>query len=372
MQLLLIEDDEVDKEIVYRLLKSKDYRIHHVSTGKEALQFIEINHPDCILLDYRLPDVDGLMLLPLLVDDFFPVIVLTGEDSPEVIVEAIQRGAQDYLVKGSLTTEMLTRSIKNAIDKSNLHKEINQKQQELAKQARVLAKRNQDVKALASALSLAEQRERRRISQILHDDVQQMLYGLAARIQILHIKSSPDAKEALKDLFTDIKDLIQQTIDITRILAVDLTPPVLKLGGISSGLEWLAQRMKQIHDLDVELKIKGDCHIENEDMRTLVLQLVQELLFNVVKHAQTKTAFLSMEDKNQHIVIKVQDDGVGFDISKKLTEQPHKIDGFGIYSIQERLNLFDGELEIMSEPGKGTTVTIILPKKFHDWALETV
>ena len=94
MKLLLVEDDEVDREAVRRLLGA-GYVVTNAATGKEALELIAASPPDAVLLDFRLPDMDGIDLVPGFVQGFIPVILLTGEDSPEVIVEAMQKGAQD-------------------------------------------------------------------------------------------------------------------------------------------------------------------------------------------------------------------------------------------------------------------------------------
>src|SRR5690606_13381322 len=97
VRLLLVEDDEIDREAVRRLLGA-GYVVTDVATGKEALEEIAVSPPDAVLLDFRLPDVEGIDLVPNFVQSFIPVILLTGEDSPEVIVQAMQKGAQDYLV----------------------------------------------------------------------------------------------------------------------------------------------------------------------------------------------------------------------------------------------------------------------------------
>src|SRR5690606_5611854 len=116
--------------------------LHEASAGTQALQIVHDHSPACILLDYRLPDIDGLQLLPQFTQAYIPVIILTGEESPEVIVQAMQLGAQDYLVKNHLSRVALEHAITNAIEKIALRRDIEQK--------------NHQVRALASALTLAE------------------------------------------------------------------------------------------------------------------------------------------------------------------------------------------------------------------------
>ena len=111
IQLLLVEDDEIDREAVRRLLGA-GYAVKDVATGKEALEVIANSPPDAVLLDFRLPDMEGIDLVPACVQSYVPVILLTGEDSPEVIVEAMQKGAQDYLVKGHIGRTPLARAVR--------------------------------------------------------------------------------------------------------------------------------------------------------------------------------------------------------------------------------------------------------------------
>src|SRR3954451_5468365 len=184
VRLLLVEDDGIDRETVRRLL-GDGYVVTDVATGKAALEEIGAVPPDAVLLDFRLPDMEGIDLIPYCVQAFVPVILLTGEDSPEVIVQAMQIGAQDYLVKGHIGRNALARAIDNAIEKVALRRDLVHQQAQLAQQALALERSNRQVRALASALTLAEQRERRRISQILHDHVQQMLYGIQMRIYLI-------------------------------------------------------------------------------------------------------------------------------------------------------------------------------------------
>ena len=114
IELLLVDDDEVDRELVCRLLSAM-HVVHEAATAAEALAIIEAQRPDCVLLDYRLPDVDGLQMLPIFTRAYIPVIILTGEESPQVVVQAMQQGAQNYLVKNNLTQIGLQHAITGAI-----------------------------------------------------------------------------------------------------------------------------------------------------------------------------------------------------------------------------------------------------------------
>ncbi|MFN8489358.1 MAG: response regulator [Caldilineaceae bacterium] len=358
IKLLLIEDDDVDREVVHRLIGA-DYVVHDAPTGNQALTLVRTLQPACVLLDYRLPDIDGLELLAFCVRDNIPVVVLTGEESPEVIVRAMQQGAQDYLVKDHISRASLDRAIANAIEKVALRIDLEEKQRRLAAQAADLEEKNRQVRELASALTLAEQRERRRISQILHDNVQQMLYGVQMRAHLIGLDIAPDTQPEVYTHLQEIDSLVKDAIQTTRTLTVQISPPVLRDEGLDAVFRWLVSQMRETHDLRVELLCEAETQAPNEDLRVLLFQLVRELLFNVVKHAGTREAQIKLSKEDDQIVITVEDEGRGFDVNK--LSMSNRSGGFGLYSIQERLSLFGGQLELYSQPGSGTRATIHVP-----------
>jgi signal transduction histidine kinase len=344
-ELLLVDDDEIDRELVCRLL-SPIYVVREATTAQEALAGIELFRPDCVLLDYRLPDMDGLQLLPLLTRTNLPVIILTGEESPEIIVQAMQQGAQNYLVKGSLTAIGLQHAITSAIERMALKRDVEEKNRQLRK--------------LASALALAEQRERRRVSQILHDHVQQILYGIQMRSQLIALDAPPD--ERVREHLAALQGLVGDAILTTRTLTVELSPPVLQNEGLAAALQWLVSHMAERYNLHVVLEIDTDYRVGNEDLSMLLFQLVRELLFNVVKHSGVTEAMLTLASDDDNLIICVADCGRGFDA--QVRAQPMLSGGgFGLYSVRERLALFGGQLRVESGPGKGVRATVLVPRE---------
>ncbi|MBX2998534.1 MAG: PAS domain S-box protein [Caldilineaceae bacterium] len=222
--------------------------------------------------------------------------------------------------------------------------------------------RTRQVRELASALTLAEQRERRRISQILHDHVQQMLYGIQMRNHLLKLDAEPESEPVIHSHIRIMQELVEQAIRSTRSLSVELSPPVLKNEGLASAFEWLAGNMREIHGLEVQTHLVDDYQPASEDLRVLVFQITRELLFNVVKHANVDHARLEMAESGEDLVVRVIDEGSGFDFAA--TDRQHSLEGgFGLYSIQERLALFGGHLRIESMPNKGTIATVVVPQR---------
>lgn len=234
-----------------------------------------------------------------------------------------------------------------------------------------VAERMQQVRTLALAITTAEQRERTRISHILHDHLQQILHSAKMWAE-LAIDEPSTRKEGLPRLV----ELLDEGLDTTRSLTAELNPPALRDKGLPAALDWLADHVAERHGLEVALDISSPVDIPNEELRTLLFQLTRELLFNVVKHAEVDAAtvrarvhpapetpphsvpvdapiFDEPPARTDQVEITVEDAGTGFD--------PSAAPGHGLSSVRERLKLVGGRCDIDSAPGDGTRVTLTAP-----------
>jgi signal transduction histidine kinase len=167
-RVLIVDDSPEDRELYRRFLGSDPghrYELIETETGEEGVAACRTHRPDCVLLDYRLPDLDGLTFLTdlnCIVDGVgVPVIVLTGQGSESVAVEAMKNGAQDYLLKSTMTPASLLRAVENAIQKVTLLREMQRQTRELseanAELQREVAHRNRAEKALQHTYDELEQ-----------------------------------------------------------------------------------------------------------------------------------------------------------------------------------------------------------------------
>jgi PAS domain S-box-containing protein len=247
------------------------------------------------------------------------------------------------------------------------HEELEHRVQErtadLSRAVKTLEMQSEQLRALASELTLAEQRERRRVAVVLHDSVQQLLVG--ARLQLVGLQRVPE--EAVSRTAREVEDLINQSLAASRTLTYELSPPMLYEGGLVPALEWLARWTQDKHGLAVEVSTAGPVKLEAEDARILLFQAVRELLFNVVKHAKAQAATVHVDRLGDQIRVLVEDDGVGFDPAQRYAEGGHA-GGFGLLSVRERLNLLGGRMEIDSTPGRGSRFTLWAPIRRAGWA----
>ena len=210
--------------------------------------------------------------------------------------------------------------------------------------------RTAQVRRLAAQLTVAEQKERERIAHVLHDDLQQQLYGLAMLLPLLQ-RASPDEAERL---LSRAETILDEATFLARTLSTELSPSVLASDQLEDSLRWLAERKRQLYGLQVEVVMEVPCQVVDPATRTLLYQTLREVLFNVVKHAEVEHARLVVQQCDDDVVIRVEDDGRRLDASAAAG-------GFGLTNIRSRLELVGGRFEVETAPGRGTRVTLAVP-----------
>jgi len=212
------------------------------------------------------------------------------------------------------------------------------------------------IRALASQLTIAEREERQRISQILHDDLQQRLFAIKAQLMFMMNDDKQFAvSPAVKAELRQVQQLLSDAVGITRSLSIDLSPIVLQGEGLAEAILWLASQMKAQHGLEVQVQELAKLQNFDNQMRLLLFQTVRELLFNIVKHASTSEAKIILEEIDGKARITVNDAGRGFEVERVLNDAKA---AHGLLIIQDRLGLMGCSLEIVSAPGHGTRVVI--------------
>ena len=217
-----------------------------------------------------------------------------------------------------------------------------------------VAERTASLRRLASELCLAEERERRQIAEHLHDHLGQGLALMKIRLR----KLRGDAVFGGHDqAMNDLLSLCDQAIRYTRDLTFELSPPVLYELGLGPALEWLAEDTERKHKLKVRFKEKGREDIPAQ-LRVMLWKSTRELLHNVIKHAGAGKVSIRLENAPGRVNLEVQDDGHGFDCDLARQEAGQ---GFGLFSIEERLRQLGGVMNITTGPGLGTCVRLEAP-----------
>ena len=230
---------------------------------------------------------------------------------------------------------------------------------------RELVQSQDRLRALATELNLAEQRERKRLATELHDHLAQML--VLGRLKLSQAKRFADAQCA--PFLKETEDVLDESLKYTRTMVADLSPPVLHDLGLPAALRWLSDYMQR-HELAVTVTISEPVEQVTlpEDQAVLLFQSVRELLINAAKHADTGAALVSLAQADDQLMVQVRDEGQGFDLAAAAaaaaaagTANSSLTSKFGLFSIRERMRALGGSFEIESLPGRGTTATLVLP-----------
>jgi signal transduction histidine kinase len=214
-----------------------------------------------------------------------------------------------------------------------------------AQKNRELAVRERELAQLSRKLITAQDEERRRIARGLHDDLIQSLAAIK-----LHLAP---AKERLgAGAYREVTDIVDEAIRQTRTLAYSVRPPLLDDLGLVPSLERLSETVGDEHRLAVRVEADVDERFDVA-VESLVYFVAREALENVVRHAEASRAVLRLTATATDVRLSIEDDGVGFPL-----DGPR---GLGLHGIEERVTVSGGTLEIVSAPGRGTTVTVEVP-----------
>ena len=214
------------------------------------------------------------------------------------------------------------------------------------------------LRSLASQLTLAEEQERRRIATEIHDRISQSL--ALAKIKLGALGAELSLHEENANLAA-IRSLLEQCIHDTRSLTFDLSPPFLYELGLRKALEWLLADIEKQHGVRTRLEWNDEAGSYDDDVRILLYQSIRELLINVVKYAQAKTAQVSLHKDDRGLHVLVEDDGKGFLVNPDGFHMSKEGGGFGIFSIQERFQHLGGSIRVESIPHHGTKISLDLP-----------
>jgi len=343
--MLLVEDDLESAKSMGVMLKRRNVAVRHVVSGEEAAAVFDADVFDVIVADVRLGDMTGMDVLRMVRKDNpdFPFIILTAYDNLETAIQAVQLGAHDYIIKPLLSIETLIEPVKRAIGHYNLVKENGALRGRLRK--------------LASELLRVEEKERHRLASDLHDSVGQSLALAKIKIE----QAMDEANPASRELYiAETLNIIEQVIHETRTLIFDLSPPILYDLGIECALDSLVVRTMKTEPIRIAYKFEKVSQFLSPEVSVVLFRAARELLFNAIKYAHAESVSMSIYSNDGRVHLVVEDNGIGFDV-ESVTSYSSETFGYGLFSIRERLNNYEGTMTIDSCEGKGTKVSLVVP-----------
>ncbi len=345
IRILLVEDDEDDYLLVKVLLskmEGKSFQLDWIASYQEALDAAEKETYDVYLIDYLLGEYDGLELIEELLGRGCraPIILLTGMGDYEVDMKAMERGAADYITKELLSGPLLERSIRYAIS--------NKRNEEALRRSR------EQLKRFSHRLLTVQEKERKRLASRIHDDISSTLSAVKYQFERILQRLAPADHQD----FAAVVKTLQETIEESRGIMIDLRPSILDDLGINAAIEWLCRDFsKKYPDIQTEKAVLLDDLEIADPMRTILFRIIQEALHNTGRHSGAQSVRVCLERTGDHLELTVEDDGRGFEIDEALPAESGKDRiGVGLHAMRERTELSGGTFEVTAVPGKGTRI----------------
>jgi two-component system, sensor histidine kinase and response regulator len=362
--ILVIDDLALNQELIMVILQSKfpNYEVRLAGTGRAGINMALSNLPETILLDINMPGMNGFEVCEELKSDLrtsnIPILLISalGEDT-SIRIKGLKAGADAFITKPfdhsefEATVNVMLR-IKQAEDS------LRERNVKLSETLHEIESYQSKLKRLNIELGRAEERERKRLADFLHD-------GIAQTLSITNIKLST-LKQELKEgkhlkTLHDSSEMISSAIRETRTLIYELNLPILSQLGLTQAIKWKLDQIKEHEQIDVRFSHLYSEDQFEKDIQVMIYRTINELLTNILKHASASLISLDIMEKDNILSISLADNGVGFE--KPLEYKSRDESGYGLFRLRERLDSVSGKLDIESTRGSGSSVTVQIPFK---------
>jgi len=335
---LVVDDDAKNLMAMQELLQSPQLTVVAVDSGKKALQQVPQLDFAVILLDARMPGLDGFETARRIRENersrHTPIIFLTGayEDPPSMF-RGYEAGAVDYIVK-PIVPEILRSKIGVFVE---------------------LYQKSADLRALTARVQSLQEEEQRRIAREIHDELGQSLTALKMDLVWLAGRLPPEAV-SLRDRATAMSGLLDKLVQSVRELAARLRPEALDELGLGAAIRWQAREFQMRAGIRCHVEVPEDDLSIDQDRATAVFRIFQEMLTNVARHAAATRVEVILRKVGSELMLEVADDGRG--IGDRVLRNPSSL---GVLGMRERVAPFGGHLDIGPRTGRGTSAKVFIP-----------
>lgn len=365
---LIVDDVPENLKRLAELLGRRGYKVRPAQSGEMALKSAIAAPPDIILLDVRMPGMDGFEVCKRLKSDpmlrDIPVIFVSALDETADKVNGFTVGGVDYVTKPFQQDEVLARvnthlelrrlqvSLeRRSIELSHLVEQLREEVQERTRAEEALRREHETLQQLLRS----SDHERRLIAYEIHDGLAQQLAAATMYFETYESVRGRDSTEAKEAYAAGIAVLHRSLVE-TRQLITNVRPPILDEAGVKAAIGHLICEYRGPDAPAIELC--DDIRFERLDpiLENAIYRVTQEAITNACKYSRTERVAVELSQPSDNTVrVTIQDWGVGF--------KPELVakGSFGIEGIRERARLLGGQAEIVSAPGQGTKVTAEFP-----------
>lgn len=350
---LVVDDNAAKRQAICAVIDGMRLHATAAASGREALRLLLKQDFALILLDVRMPGLDGFETAALIHgrprSAHTPVIFITAEahsDFDQTL--GYTSGAVDY-IGSPVVPAVLSAKVRVFV-------ELFYMQRRLMLQAEELQHSRRQLQLLASHQEMIKEEERKRIAREIHDELGQNLLAIRIDASMLHARSGA-RHPRLNEKARLALDHIDTTIRSVRSIINDLRPPVLDLG-LQAAIEWQVHEFQRRSGIACAIRAGRDDFNRAMDERsaTALFRILQESLTNVLRHARARHVEVELRNEAGYFHMRIADDGVGLKQERVRSDKT-----FGLQGIRERLRMLGGRLEITSAPGAGTELRIAIP-----------
>jgi signal transduction histidine kinase len=342
-KILLVDDEPKSLYALQQLLATLDENLMVAQSGEEALRLALKNDFAVILLDVRMPGIDGFETARLIRSRersrATPIIFLTAAaDEMTSMFRGYEVGAVDYLMK-PVVPEILKSKVAVFV--------------ELHRKSERLRESEEKLRRLAAHLISVREEERAHIAREIHDELGQVLTGLKMEVTWLakRLKEAP-----LVEKTDSMCRLIDSSVQTVRKIATGLRPEMLDDMGLVAAVGWQAKEFQKRTGIRVRIKLPPESARPDIDVATTMFRIFQEILTNVARHSRATRIDVDLQIAEDKVSLEVADNGVGIaeaDLNGRKS--------LGLLGMHERALLFGGEVSITGRTGEGTRVLVTIP-----------
>lgn len=357
-EILIVDDTVGSLNLLGDLLSGAGYRVRAAQDGRMALRSARARAPELILLDVRMPGMDGYELCRLLKQDpqtrDIPVIFLSALHETGDMVKGFSLGAVDYVAKPFQPEEVLAR-VRTHIElfrlQTRLEERVDERTEQLRRSECALRHSQERLRELTRFLQDVREGERTSIARELHDELGQALTALRIDLAWLR-KKCGEAGGLCNERIGAAHALVERTIESLRRISEGLRPGMLDVLGLNAALEHLARQFEERWAIACAFQADRDEYDLDANQSIAVFRFVQEALTNVSRHARATRVEIRLEQAEGRLHLLVQDDGSGFD-----HRAPRR--GFGLLGMSERVSMLGGDMNV--DGSSGTRISATLP-----------
>jgi len=359
-RILIVDDDPANRHALQEVLAGSGAHIVTASSGEEALRQVLEQDFAAILMDVRMPGIDGFTTASMIRERkrsrYTPIIFLTAAaDDVSSMFRGYRAGAVDFMTK-PVIPEVLRSKIAIFVGLNDMHRMLNAELSERAATEARLRSSEEKLRALAAHLQSVREEERIRIAREIHDELGQALTGLKFDLATFARCFEPDSPAARQERQQGLATAIDRIINSVRRISSGLRPEVLDEIGLSAALDWQAREFQRRTGIRCTVEIAPSIAETDKERSTAIFRIFQELLTNVARHANATRVNAKLSDGETALSLCVEDNGRG--ITKTEIESPRSL---GFLGLRERVLAFGGTIDVRGEEGAGTRVSVTIP-----------